>query len=51
MPVPNTLGIMLEPEDTNDLLQNLSFVLKETKVVLLVGPEFSAQKLKSALNL
>ncbi len=51
VPVHNILGIMLDPDDTNDLLQNLSFVLNETKVVLLVGPEFSAQKLKALLKL
>lgn len=51
IPVHNILAVMLEPDDTNDLLQNLSFVLKETKVVLLVGPEFSVQKLKSILKL
>lgn len=51
VPVHNILDVTLEPDDTNDLLQNLSFILKETKVVLLVGPEFSVQKLKSVLKL
>ncbi|MCA1755285.1 MAG: hypothetical protein LC641_11425 [Spirochaeta sp.] len=50
IPVHNILGVMLEPDDSNELLQYLSFILKETKVVMLVGPEFSAQKLKSVLN-
>jgi len=51
VPAHNILGVMLEPDDTNDVVQNLSFILKETKVVLLVGPEFPVQKLKSILNM
>lgn len=51
IPAHKVLGIMLEPEKANDLLQTLTFVLNETQVVLLVGPEFSAQKLKDLLKL
>ena len=38
-----------EPDDTNELLQNLCFMLQDTKVALLVGPGFPVQKLQSVL--
>ena len=50
VPTENILGFTLEPDETNDLLQNLSFVLKESRIVLPVGPEFSVEKLKSILG-
>lgn len=51
VPAQNILGVTLEPDDTNDLLQNLSFILKDAKVGLVVGPEFSVQKLKAVLGI
>ncbi|TVR30547.1 MAG: hypothetical protein EA404_12015 [Spirochaetaceae bacterium] len=51
VPVHTILDVTLEPDDSNDVLRNLSFILKETKVVLLVGPGFSVQRLKAILNI
>ncbi len=51
IPRNHILGITLEPEETNELIYNLSFILKEGKVAFLVGHDFSITKLKSALNI
>ncbi len=51
IPLHNIRDLTLEPDDSNALLQSLSFALKEAKVALLVGPEFSVRKLKAVLNI
>jgi hypothetical protein len=47
----NIRVLLLEPDKTVEGVQELSFVLKDVRVVFRVDKTFSVDRLKSALNI